>query len=425
MEEEAAALKERLKEQATPKPKPKPKSRARAPVVQKLQELDRDSLATKFSLTGDQMACYLGFWEQANREGAELDRGNIEQMFLDAGITEAVMADVLQGLGMSMALDMDNDPNRFILACKLLSLIQNNIEISGEAATAHAPLPMIDTDNVEDAQRPWLVGNDASEEDIKGAVLCGPSGSFLIQKKDDKSFVLTINADGEAISIPIVFGLRAGKKCYMLGDTAHATLESLVASLTDPAVLEEITGKQIKVPPIVATRPKKAAAADVDVDDEEESYLDEANADSGDGGGGSDSDAYGGSEDEEGEGKVRMRKDKSKKARPKTRVELIEEEIESAKLRILGAFKEHNTHKQDYMNSKLEEEVLGNRKVKKKKRVKHDTKELKKILARVDKETASAYASGTACKAVKPKSRVYLAIKPGELLELVKEDPLP
>ena len=112
MEEEAAALKERLKEQATPKPKPKPKSRARAPVVQKLQELDRDSLATKFSLTGDQMACYLGFWEQANREGAELDRGNIEQMFLDAGITEAVMADVLQGLGMSMALDMDNDPKQ-------------------------------------------------------------------------------------------------------------------------------------------------------------------------------------------------------------------------------------------------------------------------------------------------------------------------
>jgi len=70
-----------------------------------------------------------------------LDRAAVEKMFLDAGITEEVMANLLKGMGISTSLDMENDPNRFFLSCKLLSLIQNNIEITDEAATAYVQRP--------------------------------------------------------------------------------------------------------------------------------------------------------------------------------------------------------------------------------------------------------------------------------------------
>ena len=309
---------------------------------------------------------------------------------------------------------------------------------------------MIDTEDAEDAQRPWLVGPEVLEEDIKAAVLFGPPGSFLIQKQDDKSFVLTINAGGEAVTIPVTFGLRAGSKCYMLGDVAHPTLESLVASLAVEGVLAELTGGQVaaKIRPLVAPRPKKGAAAE-DEGGDEGSYLTEQgscvpsfacgegeddeddesdDADDGDdANAGDDADEGAGAGDEAGDAAVEMRNKggASKKSRPKTRLEIVDEEIHAAKKKILKAFKDHNSNVQDFMNVKLEEEVLGNRKNIKQKRVKHNTKDLKAILASVDKEEAEVFASGTSCKAVKPKSRVYLASKAGEALDLIMHEPIP
>jgi hypothetical protein len=115
-----------------------------------------------------------------------------------------------------------------------------------------------------------------SYEEAVAMTAAARPGAFTIRTISNSMFVLFMHVGGGVVKeVPIEFGLRAGKKCYMMRDVAHPTLEDLVASLADAVVLDVVTEGSLSeddangiihrpFPASVATPDDAAAEAEAD-----------------------------------------------------------------------------------------------------------------------------------------------------------------
>ena len=173
-----------------------------------------------------------------------MPRAHAEAYFVAAGVDAAVAAEVCAaayGGG-----DVVADRTAFAMGCKLVAMHQAHVPLTAANVIKPTPLPEIfphgqqHLEDGADPQRPWL-DMHAAHAELKATVLANGSGAFAIRKESASQFIVLLNVHGTVVEAPVDFGLRAGAKCYMLGDVAHPTLESLVASLASEDVLASIT----------------------------------------------------------------------------------------------------------------------------------------------------------------------------------------
>jgi MOSC domain-containing protein YiiM len=100
----------------------------------------------------------------------------------------------------------------------------------------------------------------------RAAVLEGGSGAFAIRRENKSKYIVTINADGEVVDLPITVTKHGGKKRFALCAVEYPTLDQLVASLGEEGVLERLTGGRIGAETTAFAAPREAHEPDAEAE---------------------------------------------------------------------------------------------------------------------------------------------------------------
>lgn len=410
------------------KPVPVPRRRNSIPAPQSKPESSvLDTADDLLSLTENHRAVYESMWNQVSKGSDTIDACTAVTFFKPSGLGSKRLRAIWD------ASDSGDPPgvlskSEFFVALKLIALQQAGLDAGLESLNISAPLPSVGPDAeksgaivTNELEFPWLDVGATQKQCHLGVLSCG-SGSYIVRKRDSSTYILSVNNDGSVVEVPIRFGIKEGSKCYMIGGSTHASLQDAVSSLIADSEAAFASGKPFEVgkniinvviasPASIVGNAEADAAFDSAWEEFEKSQQSTRRKS-----------VYtmGGKDHEPitiGQASTETIKDTLKTETPAERLERVMREAEA---RINSAQTEHLALVEEYMKTKMSEEVLG-KGIRSESKQKYDRKALSKLLKTMTKET-SVYAQGvmTATITEKESKKVFLAIDAGEDIDILE-----